>query len=192
MKKFLISFLCMFSFLTLNVKAVEMPEVTDHEKINVYMFRGNGCSACYQTLVWLNENIGEYSDYLNLVTYEVWGNAGNQELLQKVDDKLQANNNSIPFIVVGDSFWAGFSESTAEKILAKVAEEYQNEEYHDLVKEVAKEVDNEEPMTLEEACIEDGIIKGASEGGNDIVVILVIFAVVIGGLTTLVILSRKK
>lgn len=189
MKKFLFSIICLLTCLTVNVKAVEMPEVTDHEKINVYMFRGHGCSACYGALTQINANFDKYSDYLTFVTYEVWNNKANASLLELVGETYDADISGIPFFVVGDSYTSiGFNQ---EELLKAVAKEYQNEKYVDKVKELAKKVSGVEAKTLKEACIEDEIIPDDSDTGNDTIVIFSIFGVVLAGVAALVIFSRK-
>lgn len=50
MKKFIVLFIGVITLLfATNVKAskIELPEKTDHEKVKVYLFRGAGCSHCY-------------------------------------------------------------------------------------------------------------------------------------------------
>lgn len=65
-------------------KYVEILEKTDFskyqtsdDKVNVYIFRGSGCSFCLKVLAYFSEAINEYGDYFNVVTYEVWNNSEN-------------------------------------------------------------------------------------------------------------------
>ena len=65
MKKLLIALLCIFSLNVTNVLAdeIELPEVTDHEKVVIYIFRGQGCSHCFDALTYFNDEASKYSDY---------------------------------------------------------------------------------------------------------------------------------
>jgi len=197
MKKFLISLICVFSLITMPVKAeeIELPEVTDHEKVTIYIFRGKGCGFCYNSLVYFNEIAKDYADYFEVKTYEVWNSQENSELLAAVASANEDELGGVPYIVIGDSYsTVGFLKEWGEEIIETALKEYQNKDYVDLVAEIAKEHPDAEETTLKEACIEEGIITqgGEKAAANDTVIILSIFAVVIVGVTALVLFSRKK
>ena len=72
-------------FMITNVKAIEKPKVTDHEKVTIYIFRGHGCSACRNAINYFSSLGNEYDDYFEVVTYETWENSNNKQL---ADDSL--------------------------------------------------------------------------------------------------------
>ena len=68
-----------------NVKAAEddLPVITDHEKVTIYLFRSKTCGHCHDFLEYFAENYYKYQDYFEIVTYEV-SNADNYELMTTV------------------------------------------------------------------------------------------------------------
>ena len=81
MKKFIVLFIGVITLLfATNVKAskIELPKKTDHEKVKVYLFRGAGCSHCYDFLTYFADKYETYDDYFEIVTYESWNNSTNQ------------------------------------------------------------------------------------------------------------------
>lgn len=193
MKKFLIGIIAFLTFGILNVNAVELPEVTDHEKVTIYIFRGNGCGFCKKSLVYFNENIDKYSDYIEVKTYEVWENQYNNELMLEVAEKMGDELDGVPYIVIGNTYSEnGFLESLGEEMIEAALKEYQSDSYVDLVSQVAKNHGNAEESSLYESCVEEGIIVEEKDSSNDTLIVLAIFAVIIGGGAALVIFSRKK
>lgn len=200
MKKFLTVVLALISslFIINTANAIEKPEVTDHEKINVYIFRGSGCGHCYDALNFLYGLDGEYDDYMNVVTYEVWNDSNNAALAKAVAAKLNDEFNGVPYIVIGDKSYSGFGESTGADMINTVLEAYQNKKYKDVVASVIKSKDyNETSETLKEAAYSEGITKVVppeleDEKKNDTWVIVIVFAVIVGGFGALIYSSRKK
>ena len=91
---------------------VEKPK-TDKEPVKVYVFRGETCSYCKAALEWFNSIKEEYGDYFELVTYEVWNNSENAELMQKVASHMGDTANCVPYIIVGKyTYPNGFGADT--------------------------------------------------------------------------------
>ena len=181
-------------------KAIEKPEKTDHEKINVYIFRGSGCSHCYDALSFLVGLDGEYDDYINVVTYEVWGDKGNAALAKAVAAKLGDEFGGVPYIVIGNKSFAGFGSETGTEMIETALKDYKNKKYKDIVKSVLKTGSYEATsQTLAEAAYAEGITDVApinldekEENKNDTWVILAVFVVIVGGFGALIYSSRKK
>ena len=192
MKKFLVSLICLLTLSAMNVKGVELPEVTDHEKVTIYIFRGNGCGFCKKALTYFNEVKNEYADYFEVKTYEVWENQYNNELMNDVADKLGDTLEGVPYIVVGQTSVNGFNDELSEKIVNAALTEYQNESYVDVVKQTGENHTNTEIQSLKDACLEEEIIVEKRDTSYDTLIVLGIFAVIIGGGVALVALSRKK
>lgn len=203
MKKFIVLLVTVFGVLFMsNVKAqnIELPEKTDHEKVTVYLFRGAGCSHCYDFLEYFAKNYAGYEDYFEIVAYESWNNTTNQKLMLNVKKLVgEKENTSVPFIVIGDNYHLlGFGADSGEEIIKTALEEYQNNSYTDIVTKSIK--DNKiEPTaeTLKKAAESEGIaIKedktNKDTGLSDTVVVAIVFGVIILGFAGLVVLSRKK
>jgi glutaredoxin len=90
--------------------------------INAYFFRGEGCPHCAEEERFLNEIKGDYPN-LKIYDYEVYYNRANQKLFKEVAEKLGASSSAIPFTVIGDSYFVGFSRAqTGGPIEEKIKE----------------------------------------------------------------------
>ena len=91
-------------------------------KINLYLFKGKGCPHCADEERWLEQIKKDYEDYLNVYEFEVWYNDNNAKILDKVKAKLESTSNGVPFTVIGDTYFSGFSDSIASSIEGKIRE----------------------------------------------------------------------
>lgn len=139
--KFLIVFaLVLFIPFMVNVSAEGKTDKKETKKVNVYLFRGDGCPHCQEAEEWFDElkKDEEYSKYYELVDYEVWYNEDNASLMEKVAKDLGTEANGVPFIVVGEKYFSGFSQDMAKDIKAAIKDQYNNKDYKDVVKNSAK------------------------------------------------------
>jgi len=150
-------------------------------KVNVYMFRGNGCSHCHEFLEYLSSIIDNYGKYINVVTYEVWENQDNAALMEKVAEKFEEEASGVPYIVIGEKTFSGYSSSMNEEIIDLIKEEYEKEERYDVMKEL--DVDT---------TVSEEKVKNNAESSVSDVVVLVIGLVVIGGVVAFAIMARKQ
>ncbi len=203
MKKFLVFLTVVLCGLTLSVKAISLPEVTDHEKVTIYLFRGSGCGHCFDALTYFYQNASKYSDYIDIKIYEVWHNETNSELkaeIEKLFNEHNPDSNPVPYIVVGDSYsLQGFGASSGEAIIEAALTEYQNAKYKDVV---AKTINDKKlkvtAETLNEAAEAEGVTADVKteetkeKGKYDSLIIIAIFAAIIGGVAALVFSNRKN
>ncbi len=103
------------------VAAITKTEVNEN-KINLYLFKGNGCPHCAEEEKWLEDIGKEYEDYLNIYTFEVWYDDDNAKMLDEVKKEFNSHSTSIPFTVIGEYYYTGFSEVTASEIENKIKE----------------------------------------------------------------------
>lgn len=127
MKK-LLKLIILFLLLPITVFALDnyKDEVADivgeevkENVINVYLFRGDGCPHCAKAEEFLDE---EYSDneQVKVYDYEVWYDKDNAELYNEVQKHFKVEIDAVPFLVVGDTYFVGFSSSTKENIKDKI------------------------------------------------------------------------
>lgn len=94
----------------------------EEEKINIYLFRGEGCPHCAEEEEWLKTLKEDYKDYVNVYEFEVWYNQENEKLMEQVKQEFKSNSTGVPFTVIGEDYFIGFSDTTASNIENKIKE----------------------------------------------------------------------
>ena len=140
----------------------ETPQLvaTDQQEVNIYMFRGDGCTYCAKALTWFEEIEAEEGKYFNLITYEVWNNEDNKALMDRVAKYLNDDVSGVPYIIVGKKTYTGFDDSYKEEILTYIHDEY------------AKNADDRFDVMKD-------INANKDKSGNDIATYLIIIVVVV-------------
>ena len=148
---------------------------SDSKKVNVYFFRGECCSHCAEAEEWFDIIKEEYSEYYNLIDYEVWYNTDNSDLMQKVSDARGEEAEGVPYIIIGDKSWNGFDSSYEEDMINQIKSVY------------AQDVkDRYDIMTL----LTDSKTSKKDSNASDILVLLAII-VVAGGIGFVIYKARK-
>ena len=138
---------------------------SDSKKVNVYFFRGEGCSHCAEAEEWFDSIKEEYSEYYNLIDYEVWYNTDNSDLMQTVADARGEEAEGVPYIIIGDKSWNGFDSSYEEDMINQIKSVY------------AQDVkDRYDIMTL----LTDSKTSKKDSNASDILVLLAIIVVACG------------
>ncbi len=108
------------------------------DKVNIYLFRGQGCDRCQDFLKFVSDTLlKDYSDYFNLVSYEVYNHPQNEDLLNKVIAHLNDKSiDGVPLILVGDGYFIGYDKSMNSSILKELEEAYNAKERVDIIDEV--------------------------------------------------------
>ena len=207
MKKTIIAILVALSLLIMPsakaARVTEVPEVTDHAKINIYLFWASWCPHCHDFLEYFSDKYADYSDYFQIVSYQVdqgdGTNAVNSSLMASIGEVLGREGSGIPLIVVGDWFQSGFG-SDGTNIIEQALSAYQNPKYNDVVAAtIAKNNLASDPTSMEEALVNAGITaptntstKEETKEPNDTLIVIVVFAIIILGFGGLFLYSRKK
>ena len=149
---------------------------TESKEVKVYFFRGEGCSHCAEAEAWFQSIEEEYGAYFEIVDYETWYNQDNQELMQKVAKARGEEAQGVPYIIIGNQSWNGFTESYTSEMIAKIQEEFEKDvaDRYDIIKLLPELTKEKESST-----------------GEDILALLVILLVV-GGICFGVYKARKK
>ena len=104
----------------------ESEKKEDSKEVNVYFFRGEGCSHCAEAEEWFKSIEEELGDRFEIIDYETWYNEDNSELMKKVakarGESEQATG--VPYIIVGDKSWIGFTDDYKEEIKSQINAEY--------------------------------------------------------------------
>lgn len=119
----------MFLFVNINMVMAD----TEKNLVNIYLFHSNSCPHCKAERELLSELEKKY-DNIKIYSYEV-GNSKNSKLLDNVADMLDTTVTGLPFTVIGDKVYKGFSyESYKAKFMATI-EYYSEYGYKDRVGE---------------------------------------------------------
>ena len=95
----------------------------------IYMFRGKGCGYCRAFLEFLNSISKEYGEYFKLVSFEVWNDSTNSGLLNKVPLVTNEAAGGVPYIIIGEKVFAGYSETYNDGIKAAIKAQYEDPSY---------------------------------------------------------------
>ena len=112
----------------------------DNDAITIYLFYGNECIHCHHFLEFLNSITNEYGKYFNLKAYEVWHNEANSKLLTEATTIFNEKSAAVPYIIIGNKTFKGYSESSNKDIKKAITDLYEtnkNERY-DILKEIIK------------------------------------------------------
>ena len=84
------------------------------DKLNIYIFWGDGCPHCKHLAEFLGEKQSEIGDKISLYTFEVWKNKNNLAFLKSFGKFLGENPKGVPYIIIGNKTYSGFSETDEE------------------------------------------------------------------------------
>ncbi len=109
---------------------------TDDQAI-IYLFRGQGCGFCRSFLNFLNSISKEYGKYFKVVSFEVWNDSANNELMNEVATFTGEPAEGVPYIVIGDKVFGGYISDFDEDIKNQIMAQYDDDSY-DVFKELKK------------------------------------------------------
>ena len=145
MKKLFIMLCCLvLVFMPMTVRAAEK------EKVNVYIFYGDGCPHCHRAFEFFKSIDEEYGKYYKLVKFETWYSSSNNKMLIEVAEKMGSDLEKlgVPYIVIGDKVFEGYTEEYDEEIKKTIKETYENGDYEDKVKPIIDERAKKNKETL--------------------------------------------
>lgn len=126
-KKWLLVFLGMVIFFPVGVSAC-------NNDVNIYLFHSKDCSHCKEELKVLEDIYEKYSN-LNIYEYEIH-NKENKDLFFEVMDALGVLDVGVPFLVIGDSYYVGYSVEYSRLKIIKTIDYYTNYGYEDKVSSI--------------------------------------------------------
>ena len=113
---------------------IPTPKVNAKEKLNLYLFWGDGCPHCALEKEYLEDLKEEYKE-LNVIQYEVWYNEENNSFLKQIADKTNKSLTGVPVTIIGQTIITGFKESTEQQI-KRAIDYYLENDYQDIVEEI--------------------------------------------------------
>lgn len=149
----------------------------DSKKVKIYFFRGEGCPHCAEAEEFFDSIKDEYGEYYKIVDYETWYNTENADLLQKVGNVRDEKISGVPYILIGNKSWSGYSSDMNDEIISTIKSEYE--------KDVA---DRYDIMEL----IDTDSTKAKEKSKSGDVMALIIVLIVVAGISYGVVVARKK
>ena len=96
----------------------------DNKPVNVYFFYGNGCPHCAEAEEFFDSIEDELGDKFNVVAYETWYDSDNVDLMNEVADIRKEEPGGVPYIIIGNQSWDGYTSSYDDEIIDKIKTEY--------------------------------------------------------------------
>ena len=119
------------------IKKLESADLSNYkesdDKVNIYMFRGDTCSYCLKEVTYFSTIVDNYGDKFNLITYEVWKNSDNAKLMDEVAKTLGEEPNGVPYIIIGDKSFTGYSEEMNSQIESQINKVYKQTDRYDVM-----------------------------------------------------------
>jgi len=94
------------------------------KQVTIYMFRGAGCPHCSDFLDFLNDLAKTEGNKFKLVSYEIWFDKDNKELLEEVANKMGFETSGVPLIIIGKKVYHGYDSSDSESIKKQIDKMY--------------------------------------------------------------------
>lgn len=110
-------------------KMTEKDIKSSKNKVNVYVFWGDGCPHCKHLAQFFDSNKSELKDKMNLYTFEVWKDSTNLKFMKDFGKFLGETPQGVPYMIIGDKTFSGFAESdkkTKDEIINFIKQGYQN------------------------------------------------------------------
>ena len=106
--------------------------IRDDEKVSLYLFHGQECPHCEEEREWLSKIKDKYQDNLNIYYFEVWHSNENAQIMEKVKKELNADVKGVPFTIIGDKYYVGFSSPIGDTIENKIKEYIDSEKTNEI------------------------------------------------------------
>ena len=161
--------------LVLGVLLIPSNVFAKDKKVNVYFFRGEGCPHCEEAEEFFDSIKDEYGKYFTIVDYETWNDEDNADLMQRVAKARDEEASGVPYIIIGDQSWNGYTSDYDKEIKDKIKEVYDQDvkDRYDIMKYVKANK------------------KAKKDYSNDILS-LILIVLVAGGVCTGIYFARKK
>lgn len=124
MKKYILILLFLFLFPF---------KVLANDNVNIYIFHSESCIHCRHALEYFN-SLKEERDDITIYSYEISKNtnAHNRNLYNKAMEVMDININTVPFIIIGNSYFVGFGNDSPDTF-QKAINYYKNHNYRDMI-----------------------------------------------------------
>ncbi|MDI9518112.1 MAG: thioredoxin family protein [Bacillota bacterium] len=110
-----------------NKSTIDIDDLTyDENKINVYLFYGDGCTHCEDEMAYFESIEEEYGDLFTLNTFEVWHNENNEQIYREFSKIMNDEIGGVPYTIIGDKSFSGFGAPYEDMILETIISQHKN------------------------------------------------------------------
>lgn len=106
--------------------------------VNIYLFHSKTCQHCQKEIKLLNELEKKYTN-IKIYKYEI-NNDKNNQLFNQAINLLEAKVASIPFTIIGEKYFNGYSEEATKKTFIATIEYYSQNGYIDRIGEYLNDI----------------------------------------------------
>ena len=93
-------------------------------RVVIYFFRGEGCPHCAEAEEWFDSIQNEYGNMFKVEDYETWYDEENADFMERVAKSRGETASGVPYIIIGDKSWMGFTESYENEMLEEIKTVY--------------------------------------------------------------------
>ena len=97
----------------------------NEDAVNIYLFYRSSCIHCHNFLEFMNSITPEYGKYFKMVAYEVDNNQDNNNLMDEVASTLDKKAIGVPYIVIGNKVFRGYTDLYANDIKTAIMDLYE-------------------------------------------------------------------
>ena len=73
---------------------------------------------------YLDSIVDKYGKYVNIFALETWYNKDNKKLYEKLAEKMGDEANGVPYTIIGEKTFSGYSEEMNEEIIKAIKSQY--------------------------------------------------------------------
>ncbi len=166
----------------------------DSRKVKLYFFHGNGCPHCAEAEEFFDSIQDEYGDKFEIIAYEVWYNSDNSDLLQKIGEVRDESITGVPYIMIGNKSWSGYSSELDSEIKEAINSEYEKEvaDRYDIANYVDTSSATAADITSDDDDDSNSTTSDDDNNGSNDALAVVLMLVVTAGIGYGVVVARKK
>lgn len=98
------------------------------DKINIYVFWGNGCSHCEELFSFFESLDEEILSLFQLYGFETWEEEKNHVFMNELASLTDTPASGVPYMLIGSEVFLGYDTSINEKIIETIQETYHSKE----------------------------------------------------------------
>ncbi len=102
------------------------------KQATIYLFRGRGCHVCQSFLSYLNDISEEYGSHFKVVSFELWYNQDNANLLDDISSFKGETAGGVPYILIGEQVFGGYAEQYNDAIIQAIEDVYNGKDKYDV------------------------------------------------------------